>query len=188
MHNRYIYDAGKQISCTVLMNGESDFIERVRRTVIPPLGGVVSLINELGGLDLYVQGTTSSSEFVGRVPMGEESFEEELCSMNFVRNPLASLKRLRTTGYIEEGSFRWTPPENSVHDESMQLHVVIYDGKSKQTFDDEYTYVYAHWEYAWDKAPIKHYKGAEIDEAFGVGLMQRKLDTNDIEYERRTPR
>lgn len=169
------------------MDTDPDFIERVRRIAIPPLGVAVSFINELGGLDLYVRGTTSSSEFVGRVPMRESVFERELSSMEFSRNPLASLKRLSATGYIEEGSFRWTPSKYSKYDESMQLHVVLYDGKSKQNFDDEYTYVYAHWEYAWDEKPLKHYNGVGLDKEFGVELMRQKLDRNDIQYEQETP-
>jgi hypothetical protein len=161
----------------------NDFFERLRRTVVPPLGTVVQFINELGGLDLYVTGSSRSNEFVGRVAMSEEAFEKELEVMGLTRNPLASLKKLPSTGEVEEGSFRWVPGPNDSRDQSKQLHVIIYDGSDIPDADTGYTYVYSHWEYRWDTHPIKHYRAVDQDIEQGVEMMQNKLDAHGTEYD-----
>lgn len=166
-----------------LFDSDTDFFERVRRTVLPPLGTVVQFINELGGLRLYVRSNSNGNEFVGRVSMNEEPFERKLESIGFERNPLASLKQLASTGELEEGSFRWVPPAKSMFDESKQLHVILYDGSHVTNAETGYTYIYAHWEYRWDVYPLKHYRKNELDVQKGIGVMQNKLDTYGIEYD-----
>lgn len=167
----------------VLGPAKSDWVETLRRWLVPPLGVIVQFINEVGGLDLYATGNSYSDEFVGRVSMDEESFEAELQSMGFERNPLASLKRLSNTGEVEEGSFRWVPPETSEKNHSKQLHVILYDGSKLPDADTGYIYVYSHWEYRWDWYPFRHYAGDEMNVDKGVELMRNKLDTYGIEYD-----
>lgn len=174
-----------------MFNPTSDILERVRRFAIPKLGVLVNYINEHTGQDLYVEGPTTPSQFVGRVEMSEEEFEEVLEEMGFQRNPLASLKTHTRTNEIEEGSFRWLgtqqPPWTADYDDRFQLHVIIYDGKLVPDADVGETYVYAHWEYRWDTDPIKHYRSVDWDAEQGVEMMQRFLDSHGIDYDQQRP-
>lgn len=155
----------------------NDFFEAVRLSLIPLLGALVNGYNELTGSDLYVTGATTNEQFVGRVDMSEEQFEQELQQMGFERNPLASLKRLRGTREYEEGSFRFYES-----DSDFQLHVIIYDGSVIPNASTGETYVYAHWEYRWDRAPLRHYRGERVDVKYGVDMMRAMLDHSSIEF------
>lgn len=170
-----------------LFDPRNDILESIRRVVIPPLGYLVQGINELTGLDLYAEGETHKNEFVGKVEMSEDEFEKELYNMGFERNPLASLKQLTRTDEVEEGSFRWVPRENSEHDSDFQLHVIIYDNSAYPNDSHDGIYVFAHWEYRWDRAPIKHYKGVDMDNAKGVRLMRAFLEEHNIYFANEYP-
>jgi len=155
--------------------------------LIPPLAHVVNIYNEVCHDDLYVEGTSSSNQFVGCVPKAEEPFEGDLERMQFVRNPLASLKRMPGTGEIEEGSYRRLGDQNEPwtcnQDETHQLHVIIYDGSTVPNGSSSETYLYAHWEYRWDVQPLKHYRGVEFDANKGVRIMKKLLDRYNIDYD-----
>ncbi|AGM11364.1 hypothetical protein M199_gp034 [Halogranum tailed virus 1] len=170
-----------------LLNSENDLLEWIRRTFIPPLGMLVSAYNESTGSKLYVQGPTTDNQFVGRVKMGEEDFEAELEEMGFERNPLASLKHLIGTREKEEGSFRWLAPEDSEYRKDYQLHVILYDGSVIPDAETGETYVYAHWEYRWDVAPMKHYRAVNWKPVQGVQMMQTMLTENGIDYDYQLP-
>ena len=169
-----------------LFSSQNSLFEKIRRWFIPTFGALVSLYNERAGSALYTTGVTSDNQFVGRVPVSEQEFETILDTMDFTRNPLASLKSL-STGEIEEGSFRWCPPEGSTLNRNYQLHCVIYDGSLIPDAETGETYVYAHWEYRWDVYPIKHYRGDNFDAERGVELMKTMLHENYVEYDYQLP-
>lgn len=169
-----------------LFSSQNSLLEKIRRVFIPKLGALVALYNEYTNSSYYVEGNTLDNQFVGRVPVSEQEFEKILETMDFTRNPLASLKSL-STGEIEEGSFRWTPTRDSELDSDYQLHCVIYDGSLIPDADTGETYVYAHWEYRWDTYPIKHYRGDNFNAERGVELMQTMLHENYVEYDYQLP-
>lgn len=156
--------------------------EKLRRSILPRLGIVVQLLEDVTGVPLYVRSGTHTSQFVGRVPYSEPEFESELQEMGFERNPLAALKRLRRTNEVEEGSFRYVED-----DRDKQLHVVIYDGEPMANAATGVTYVYAHWEYRWDTDPLKHYRGIDVNEAEGVQRMEKHLNEHGIPYDNIRP-
>lgn len=170
----------------------NDTFEAIRRHGVPMLGALVHVYNEATDSDLYVEGKTTRSQFVGRVPMGEEAFEDELERMGFERNPLASFKRLVGTRLPEEGSFRWVgsqkAPWTSDYDDDYQLHVIIYDGEVVPDAETGETYVYAHWEVRWDSDPVAHYFGEGLDIEQGVEMAQQFLDHYGIDYDQQRPR
>lgn len=160
------------------MGHKHDYWEGIRRWFITKLGVLVQLLHDLFGVDLYVQSETHNNRFVGRVPMPEEEFEEVLHDLGFERNPLASLKSLRS-GEVEEGSWRKVGFEES----EMQLHLVLYDGEPMRSGDAGYTYLYAHWEYRWDIHPWKHYRGHDLNGPEGVRRMKKMLDEYGVNHE-----
>lgn len=169
-----------------LFSSQNSLLEKIRRVFIPKLGALVALYNEYTNSSYYVEGNTLDNQFVGRVPISEQEFEKILETMDFTRNPLASLKSL-STGEVEEGSFRWIPPRGSNLDRDYQLHCVIYDGSLIPDAKTGETYVYAHWEYRWDVYPIKHYRAINFDAQRGVELMQTMLYENYVEYDYQLP-
>lgn len=170
-----------------MFNPTNSTFEKVRRAVIPKLGALVNFYNETTGSDLYVNGYTTKDQFVGRVNMSEEEFEEVLEEMGFTRNPLAAFKTLVGTNYPEEGSFRWLGTEHEDYRNDFQLHVVIYDGKVVPDADVGETYVYAHWEYRWDTNPVKHYKSVDFQTEKGARMMKDMLDAHGIDYDQERP-
>jgi len=166
-----------------LLRPTNDFLERLRGLFIPYLGILVATYNESTGSKLYVRGVTTDAQFVGRVSMSEEDFEEILQEMNFQRNPLASIKRLVGTREQEEGSFRWIPSSESNLNDDFQLHVILYDGIVVPDAQTGETFIYGHWEYRWDRYPLRHYKGLDADVSRGVNMMQAKLDEAGIKYD-----
>lgn len=165
------------------MTHKQDWIETVRGWVIPKLGIFAQWLEDITGDKYYVESTTHNNQFVGRVNMKEGEFEEVLHDMGFHRNPLAAWKSLESNpDNEEEGSWRKIGFDG---DEDKQLHVILYKGSNMQNGDNDYIYVYAHWEYRWDTDPWKHYKGGHgvYSGAKGVKKMKNYLDEKGIEYE-----
>lgn len=162
------------------MGHNHDYWEGWRGWLIPKLGAVAQLIEDVTGGHYYVRGETHNNQFVGRIPMSEEEFEKELHDLGFHRNPLSAWKTLNSTGETEEASFRKIGFEDSP---KYQLHVVLYDGSNIQNAETDHTYVYAHWEYRWDIHPIKHYRGENKSGSKGVQKMKNMLDAEGIVYE-----
>lgn len=161
------------------MSHKQDYWERLRSSIVPPIGVLVQFINETFRQELYVTSESRRNQFVGRVKMDEEEFEEVLHDNGFERNPLASLKN-RFGGEVEEGSFRKLYPED---DDRFQLHVILYDGSEIQNANTGETFIYAHWEYRWDVHPWKHYRGYDLDADEGVRKMRKILRIEGIDYE-----
>lgn len=143
------------------MGHKLDFIERVRFKFARVIGGLLTGIREK---------RTSEDEFVGYVEMGEEGFEETLHEMNFHRNPLSYWKYIPGIGH-EQGSWR---KNHGV----WQHHVILY---TKNEHPDR-TYVYAHWEYRWDRYPLKHLRGVDASRTKGVNRMRSELNKENIEW------
>lgn len=162
------------------MAHSQDFTERIRKYIIPKIGAVFQVLNDISGSALYAESKSRRTEFVGRVDMGEEEFEKVLHDMGFERNPFASLKDRLDTTEGEEGSFRKIYPDE--HPE-WQLHTVIYDGSDINNAESGECFVYSHWEYRWDTHPWKHYLAKDFSAAKGVKKMKHLLDTHGIQYE-----
>jgi hypothetical protein len=160
------------------MTHTHDYWEKIRTWLIPKLGVVAQFLEDATGYDYYVMSETHNSQFVGRVPMGEEEFESVLHDMGFVRNPLASLK-IHGSGETEEGSWRRV----SENEPNFQIHAVLYDGSNVDNAETDVTYVYAHWEYRWDRHPIKHYNEVNYNAAKGRKLLTKMLDENGIPHD-----
>lgn len=162
------------------MSHEHDYWEDVRRYIIPPFGAVAQAINDAIGVELYVHSQSRNHGFVGRVPMGEEAFEEYLHEWGFERNPLSSFKYRLQYSDVEEGSWRKIGLEDSP---VGQIHVVLYDGSEINNAKNGECFVYAHWEYRWDIHPIKHYRATDVDSKRGVMYVRDLLDDSGIDYE-----
>lgn len=171
----------------MVFNPTNDFFEGLRRFLIPKLGALVSVWNDATGDDHYVSHPTWKNQFVGRVDMGEEDFEEVLETMGFRRNPLAALKHRIDTDEQEEGSFRKLGTDFPEEDDNFQLHVIIYDGKLPNNADTGETYIYAHWEYRWDTNPQKHYDGVDYQPEKGVRMMRDLLTRHGVSYDDKRP-
>jgi len=170
-----------------MFNPINDTLEHIRRTYIPRLGMLVSFYNESRGTKHYVESSVSDPQYVGRIDMSEERLEEELTQLGFERNPLASLKTRAGTNEVEEGSFRWVPQEPTELDTEYQLHCIIYDGSLVPDADTGTTYVYAHWEMRWDRAPIAHYRKKNVALVKGRRMMREKLEEAGIGYDKSRP-
>lgn len=163
------------------MGHKHDFWETIRSVLLPKLGIVAHHLNTITKKNYYVEADTHKERFVGRVEMGEEEFEKVLHDLGFERNPLAAWKHLETDAdNYEEASFRKIGFEDEPR---KQLHVVLYDGANVDDSPDEYTYVYAHFEYRWDTNPIKHYRGHEVESKRAVKRMKWMLDGQGIEWD-----
>lgn len=163
------------------MAHKQDFWEKLRKWMIPKLGLVVQFMEDVTGKDYYVESGTHNNQFVGRVRMDEESFERVLHDIGFERNPLAALKHLESDqDNYEEGSFRKIGFDDAP---DMQLHVILYDGANMNEGESDCIYVYAHWEYRWDVAPVKHYRGKQVNGPKGARMMKDLLDQHGINYQ-----
>lgn len=161
------------------MGHTHDWLEQLRGWLIPKLGSVVQLLEDVTGDKYYVESETHNSQFVGRVDIDIDTFEKKLHKMGFGRNPMSALKHL-SSGQKDEGSWRRVGYDGSHPD--MQLHVILYDGRRMKNCPDACVYVYAHWELRWDTDPVGHYRGNNVQPAEGVRRMKDHLDQNGIGY------
>jgi hypothetical protein len=165
------------------MGHDQDWIERLRLWLIPKLGRAVQYLNHRDDSSLYVAYELHNKEFVGRVDMPEEEFEERLVDMGFERNPIAALKT-NSAGETEEGSWRKVGFENHPN---RQLHVILFDGDAMNDAPTGSVYIYAHWELRWDTDPVDHYKGVGYSGPEGVRRMKKMLNVESIVYELERP-
>ncbi len=161
------------------MGHKQDWWERLRLWGIPILGRIAQNLSEHSDLSFYTTHNVHNRQFVGRVDMSEEAFEEKLDQMGCTRNPLASLKSLESTGEKEEGSWRKVYPDKHPN---MQLHILLFDGSPINNAPTGCVYVYAHWELRWDTHPLAHYRGDKLSGAKGVQKMKNMLDAEGIVY------
>lgn len=143
------------------MGHNHDFWEKLRTALARPIGAIV-------GRGCVKQ---SADQFVGYVEMGEEEFEKRLHEMDFHRNPLSFWKRVPKLG-PEHGSWR-------KNDGEWQIHAVLYE---KSVDGELRTYIYAHWEYRWDRRPIKHLLRNGLNSTKGVNEMRREMNLASINY------
>jgi hypothetical protein len=146
---------------------QHDYFERLRFKFAGAIGGLLTGVRSV---------ETHPSEFVGYVEMDIEDFEEALHEMEFERNPLSYWKYFPGIGH-EQGSWRWT-------EGCWQLHVILYDSHPENGEDQDTprTYVFAHWEYRWDRYPLKHLRTKHLDRAKGVNRMRTKLNLASIPF------
>lgn len=157
------------------MGHEHDFWEPLRRAIVPKVGLVFAVLEDLLSGTYYENTEQRRKQFVGRAKMGEESFETVLHGAGYERNPVSWLKENRA-GETEEGS--WRKPVGD-----MQVHLILYDGECIPNADAGEVYLYAHWEYRWDTHPIKHLIGETVDCGEGVRRVQKMLQNQGVEYD-----
>lgn len=157
------------------MGHEHDWLEPVRRRVVPRVGSLFALLEDLLGKKLYHSSEQRRRQFVGRVRMDEESFEQFLHDAGYERNPLAWLKQ-NTEREIEEGSWRHCRDE-------MQTHLILYDGENAPNAQSGELFLYAHDEYRWDVHPWKHLTGERVDADTGVRRVKKMLEESGIDYD-----
>jgi len=153
---------------------ETDWIESVRRTVIPIIGMAVSLLEEVLRGTYYKNKEQREKQFVAQVEQGVEEFEAALHEMGYHRNPLAWIKE-RELSEIEESSWRKTT-------DCRQVHLVCYDGEKAPNASSGETYIYAHEEYRWDRHPYWHLIGKDVEYKDAVIDVQKDLQEEGIEY------
>ena len=142
-----------------------DFVTRVRRRVLPTVHRIKA---PLGG---YAQCTIHPSEYVGTVHRCLTEFRPELETMEFVPEPVASLK-VHRDGRYSAGS--WVRRNSRLDD--WQLHVTLFqDGRDAVE-------VFAHREYSWLRHPYRHYTSKGWDTVAGVDRMRRLLSEYGITY------
>ena len=164
---------------TTNMGHKQDWWEDLRLWLIPKLGRIAQHLSEKTDENIYTSYEIHNNQFVGRVDIPEEEFEEKLDDMGFERNPIAALKVLSSTNEIEEGSWRKIYPDEHP---DMQLHVMLFDGSAINNAPTGCVYIYAHWELRWDKYPFAHYRGEQLSGAKGVQKMKNMLDAEGIVY------
>lgn len=146
---------------------DNDWFEPIRREVWPQLHPI---LQRYGG---YAVGHTGANQYVGKVEIGEEQFEEVLKDCGFGRNWVAALKT-RETEYageqISEGSWayrRW-------FFDPYQIHVTFYSY-------DGFIYIYAHKEYNWQRYPLKHLRTEYFETGPAKQFVKSKLSEQNIE-------
>lgn len=143
--------------------------------MVPPIGKFISLVEDLLGKQLYHNSQSRNEQFVGRIEMDEESFEQVLHDAGYERNPLAWLKE-NSSREIEEGSWRYCEGE-------MQTHLIFYDGENAPNAQTGELFLYAHDEYRWDVHPWKHLVGEDVSYNDGVQKARRMLQDEGIDYD-----
>lgn len=148
------------------MGHNQDFWEVLRTVLARPIGALVTGIRCT---------KDTPDRFVGYVEMPIEEFEEFLHRAGFERNPLSYWKKAPGLG-DEDGTWRKTHGK-------WQLHAVLY------TYLDhpDRTYIYAHWELRWDRHPLKHLRGVDLDPTKGVNQMRSLLKRRSVLYFTQTP-
>jgi len=154
---------------------KQDWLESLRRRVVPTIGKFISLLEDLLGKQLYHNSQSRNNQFVGRIEMNEEEFERVLDNAGYERNPLAWLKR-NSEREIEEGSWRSL-------DEKMQTHLIFYDGEKAPNANTGELFIYAHYEYRWDVHPWKHLVGEDVSYKDGVEEVRKMLQDEGINYD-----
>jgi len=162
----------------MIQGADADWVESFRRLLWPKLGKIAQLIRHSTGFPLYTKSRVTEQGFVGRVSEDTEQFEKSLEQMDFERNPLSTLKR-RNEDDIEEGSWR----RIGFDDESMQLHVVIYDSADVENATAGDTFVYAHFEKRWDTDPLAHLRKVGLDKKKGRDMMREILNRNGYSWD-----
>lgn len=141
------------------MGHDDDWWERIRKAIAKPISAYTTRKRE----------GTDASRFCGYVNMDIEEFEERLHDMGFERNPLSYWKESLIGS--EKGSWRKCRGD-------YQIHTLVYNAEEHP----DRTYVYAHWEYRWDKRPIAHLRGEALDITKGVNQMRRELHLASIPF------
>lgn len=156
------------------MGHKHDWLEPLRRRLVPRIGKLFALLEEYLGEEYYHNSEQRRNQFVGRIEMSEGEFEELLHEYEYDRNPFAWLKS--NDGEVEEGSWRYC-------DDEMQVHLVFYDGEYAPNANSGELFLYAHYEYRWDVHPLKHLSGENVDTNEGVQRVRKMLQDEGIAYD-----
>lgn len=143
------------------MSHKQDWIETARRLLYPRLH---PLLRRVGG---YAVGHVSEEQHVATIQMGEEEFEKYILTAphHFERNPIAAYKTA-PDGDKSTLSLRLTHHGSEYYDgdyvePEKQLHWTFFNAA------DGAIDLYAHYEYDWQAAPLKHLREVDFSEAEG---------------------
>jgi hypothetical protein len=151
-----------------LFDANDDWQESLRARLYPKLHPYLDAVG------LYAVGKTPSNQYVGKVGLSEETFEEELEDIGCKRNPIACLKST-VDGRESEGSWVLLPedtPEDIPMADDRQLHLTLFprrDGKEGRE-------VYAHEEYDWRDRPIAHIRSKHFAPRAGASKTRTLLN------------
>jgi hypothetical protein len=127
------------------------------REYLPAVGELTKYIP-----GIYVESVVDSTEFVCVIDKELWAVEHDLVRAGFQRNPVAAYKRLENSDAREASNWRKKYPQGK------QLHIVLFREAGGVG-------VYAHYEWAWDEAPLKHYQGKDVEDTRGAAIAEKEL-------------
>jgi hypothetical protein len=156
-----------------LTDSDDDYVEELRGYLYPKLHPHLVKYTPA-----YAIGGVGPNQYAGKVRVDEETLEEELVELGFVRNPLACYK---STGDGRQSEGSWVliaeRDEYGVLDgEHRQLHVTLFQRRDGATGRE----IYAHVEDDWRDRPMAHLRGKAFSAQKGVADVQTVL--NDHSY------
>lgn len=148
-----------------LLDADDDWIEDVRAWLYPRLH---PHLKRYGG---YGVGNVYPDQYVGTSYIDEEPLEEELVALGFVRNPVACFK-YHTDGRASEGSWALLAADDTTGRlaANRQVHVTLFESAGGRGLD-----IYAHEEFDWRRAPLKHLREVDFSPADGVSYCHELL-------------
>jgi hypothetical protein len=154
------------------LNADDDYMEEFRGYWYPRLHPLLDKYTPA-----YGKASVSERQLVGTVDVTEETLEEELVDIGFVRNPLAAYK-IHEDGRESEGSWVLLEEhdEYDIIDPGMQLHLTLF--KSHAKVDGRA--IYAHYEDDWRVSPLAHLRSENLSGAVGAQKAHRLLDAKSF--------
>ena len=155
-----------------LLDEDDDYHETYRSRLYPKLHPVLKLF---GG---YGVGTVGADQYVGTTRLDEETLEEELVDLGFVRNPVSCFKT-GPDGRPSTGSWALLAADSDRVDRGMQLHVTLFNKRSDGVD------IYAHYEDDWRRRPLSHLRENRFQPVYGADLARTLLDERsyiDLRY------
>lgn len=157
---------------------DMDWIERVRRNILPILHSILSKFG------LYAAGDVGDTSYSCTTHASEEQLEKMLVEAGFMRNPIAALKyRIhKQQRYVSEGSWFFFTMNDPIYVLGIfelprwQYHLTIFDDP-----DSDGQRCYIHKEYWWGTEPVKHYNVTDYNAV--PRWLRDKFDEEGIEYE-----
>lgn len=122
-----------------------DYIEPLRRRLLPLLHGFLSL------LGLYSVTDVTERQYVATVEFVEPQLELYLHHLGFYRNPLSALKR-HPDGRVSQGSWFYLPDGLL---STRQYHLTLLDGETGVD-------CYLHEEVFWGHDPVAHLDATDV--------------------------
>lgn len=150
------------------LDSDDDWQEGFRAKWYPRFHPYLELV---GG---YGIGTVGSNQYVGYTKLDEETLEEELVDLGFVRNPISCYKH-GPDGRPSTGSWVLLAEDSKRIDPGMQLHVTLFLKGDEDGVD-----IFAHYEDDWRTAPLAHLREKNFQPEYGASLARSIFDKNSF--------